>query len=96
MKKWPVMFFRHASRRKEMEHLVTTGKIDGKRSRGRQREMLDSIGAFGTVMGRDPGYSQCYAALSLVGSGIRQHETVSFTEHFQGRGNNQDLAIFLL
>ena len=31
-------------RRKELEHLVTTGKIDGKRSRGRQREkILDSM-----------------------------------------------------
>ena len=30
--------------KKEMEHLVTTGKIDVKRSRGRQREkMLDSM-----------------------------------------------------
>ena len=38
------VFFGHVMRRKELEHLVTTGKIDGKRSRGRQREkILDSM-----------------------------------------------------
>ena len=38
------VFFGHVMRRKELEHLVTTGKIDGKRSRGRQREkILDSV-----------------------------------------------------
>ena len=31
-------FFGHVMRREGMEHLVTTGKINGKRSRGRQRE----------------------------------------------------------
>ena len=30
-------------RRKELEHLVTTGKIDGKRSRGRKREKILTV-----------------------------------------------------
>ena len=31
-------------RRQKLEHLVTTGKMDGKRSRGRQRQkMLDGL-----------------------------------------------------
>ena len=44
IRKRQATFFGHVMRKSEMEHLVTTGKIDGKRSRGRQREkMLDSI-----------------------------------------------------
>ena len=44
IKKNQVTFFGHVMRKKEMKHLVTTGKIDGKGSRGRQREkMLDSM-----------------------------------------------------
>ena len=43
-RKRQAVFFGHVMRRKELEHLVTTGKIDGKRSRGRQREkILDSM-----------------------------------------------------
>ena len=34
-RKRQAVFFGHVMRRKEFEHLVTTGKIDGKRSRGR-------------------------------------------------------------
>ena len=37
-RKRQAMFFGHVLRRKELEYLVTTGKIDGRRSRGRQRE----------------------------------------------------------
>ena len=37
-RKRQAVFSGHVMRRKELEHLVTTGKIDGKRSRGRQRE----------------------------------------------------------
>ena len=37
-RKRQAVFFGHVMRRKELEHLVTTGKIDGKRSRGRQRK----------------------------------------------------------
>ena len=38
------VFFGHVVRRKELEHLLTTRKTDGKRSRGRQREkILDSM-----------------------------------------------------
>ena len=37
-------FLGHVMRRQKMEHLVTTGKIEGKRSRGRQREKcIDSL-----------------------------------------------------
>ena len=43
-RKRQAVFFGHVMRRKELEHLVTTGKIDGKRSRGRQKEkILDSM-----------------------------------------------------
>ena len=43
-RKRQAVFFGHVMRRKELEHLVTTGKIDEKRSRGRQREkILDSM-----------------------------------------------------
>ena len=38
------VFSGHVMRGKELEHLVTTGKTDRKRSRGRQREkILDSV-----------------------------------------------------
>ncbi|GFO40052.1 hypothetical protein PoB_006655700 [Plakobranchus ocellatus] len=30
----------HVMRREKLEHLVTTGKLEGKRSRGRQREKI--------------------------------------------------------
>ena len=44
IRKRQATFFGHVMRKKEAEHLVTTGKTDGKRSRGRQREkMLDSM-----------------------------------------------------
>ena len=37
-------FFGHIMRRGRLEHMVTTGKIEGKRDRGRQREkMLDGL-----------------------------------------------------
>lgn len=37
-------FFGHIMRRETLEHLVTTGKLEGKRSRGRQRmKMIDGI-----------------------------------------------------
>ncbi|GFR62471.1 UDP-glucuronosyltransferase 2A1-like [Elysia marginata] len=37
-------FVGHVIRRNQLEHLVTTGKFDGKRGRGRPREkMLDSL-----------------------------------------------------
>ena len=43
-RKRQAVFFGHVMRRKELEHQVTTGKSDEKRSRGRQREkILDSM-----------------------------------------------------
>ena len=37
-------FFGHVMRREKLEHLVATGMIEGKRSRGKQREkMLDGL-----------------------------------------------------
>ena len=37
-------FFGHVMRRESLEHFLTTGKLDRKRSKGRQREkMLDSL-----------------------------------------------------
>ncbi|GFN98551.1 hypothetical protein PoB_002505700 [Plakobranchus ocellatus] len=33
-------FLGHVMRRGKLEHLVTTGKFEGKRSRGRQREKI--------------------------------------------------------
>ena len=38
-RKRQAVFFGHVMRGKELEHLVTTGKIYGRRSRGRQREI---------------------------------------------------------
>ena len=44
IRKRQATFFGHVMRREKMEHLVTTGKIEGKRARGRQREkMLDGL-----------------------------------------------------
>ena len=41
------MFVGHMLRRKGLEHLVITGKMEGKRGRGRQREqMIDSLDAW--------------------------------------------------
>ena len=40
-------FIGHVMRREKMEHLVTTGMLEGKRSRGRQREkVLDSLASW--------------------------------------------------
>ena len=39
-RKRQAVFFEHVMRRKELEHLVTAVKIDGKRSRGRQKEKI--------------------------------------------------------
>ncbi|GFO36705.1 hypothetical protein PoB_006321000 [Plakobranchus ocellatus] len=36
----PKTFLGHVMRRGKLEHLVTTGKLEGKRSRGRQREKI--------------------------------------------------------
>ena len=33
-------FFDHVMRREKLEHLITTGMIEGKRSRGKQREKM--------------------------------------------------------
>ena len=44
IRKRQATFFGHVMRREKLEHLVTTGKLDGKRSRGRQREkMIDGL-----------------------------------------------------
>ena len=40
IRKSQATFFGHVMRRENLEHLVTTGKIPGKRSRGRQREKI--------------------------------------------------------
>ena len=44
IRKRQATFFGHVMRREKLEHLMTTGMIEGKRSRGRQREtMLDGL-----------------------------------------------------
>ncbi|GFS16713.1 retrovirus-related Pol polyprotein LINE-1 [Elysia marginata] len=44
IRKRQAKFVGHVRRRNQLEHLVTTGKFDGKRGRGRPREkMLDSL-----------------------------------------------------
>ncbi|GFO09050.1 hypothetical protein PoB_003555500 [Plakobranchus ocellatus] len=44
IRKRQAKFVGHVIRRNQLEHLVTTGKFDGKRGRGRPREkMLDSL-----------------------------------------------------
>ncbi|GFO43085.1 endonuclease-reverse transcriptase [Plakobranchus ocellatus] len=40
IRKRQATFLGHLMRREKMEHLVTTGKLEGKRSRGRQREKI--------------------------------------------------------
>ncbi|GFN87522.1 eukaryotic translation initiation factor 3 subunit f [Plakobranchus ocellatus] len=40
IKKRQATFLGHMMRRGKLEHLVTTGKFEGKRSRGRQREKI--------------------------------------------------------
>ncbi|GFO13656.1 hypothetical protein PoB_004016100 [Plakobranchus ocellatus] len=40
VKKRQATFLGHVMRRGKLEHLVTTGKFEGKRSRGRQREKI--------------------------------------------------------
>ena len=40
IRKTQATFFGHVMRRQNLEHLVTTGKIIGRRSRGRQREKI--------------------------------------------------------
>ena len=47
MRRRQAKFVGHIIRKEEMENLVTTGKLDGKRSRGRQREkILDGLTAW--------------------------------------------------
>ncbi|GFO39084.1 hypothetical protein PoB_006997200 [Plakobranchus ocellatus] len=44
IRKRQATFFGHVMREGKMEHIVTTGMMEGKRSRGRQREkMLDGL-----------------------------------------------------
>ena len=44
IRKRQAKFVGHVIKRNQLEHLVTTGKFDGKRGRGRPREkMLDSL-----------------------------------------------------
>ncbi|GFO28947.1 UDP-glucuronosyltransferase 2a1-like [Plakobranchus ocellatus] len=40
IRKRQATFLGHVMRREKLEHLVTTGKLEGKRSRGRQREKI--------------------------------------------------------
>ncbi|GFN76803.1 hypothetical protein PoB_000330900 [Plakobranchus ocellatus] len=40
IRKRQATFLGHVMRRGKLEHLVTTGKFEGKRSRGRQREKI--------------------------------------------------------
>ncbi|GFO25314.1 hypothetical protein PoB_005181900 [Plakobranchus ocellatus] len=40
IRKRQATFLGHVMRREKLEHLVTTGKFEGKRSRGRQREKI--------------------------------------------------------
>ena len=47
IRKRQATFFGQVLRRENMEHLITTGKIQGKRSPGRQRiKMLDDVTAW--------------------------------------------------
>ena len=47
IRKQQATFFGHILRRKGLEHLVVTGKMEGRRGRGRQREqMIDSLAAW--------------------------------------------------
>ena len=47
IRKRQAIFFGHVMRRENMEHLITTGKIQDKRSPGRQRtKMLDDLTAW--------------------------------------------------
>ena len=47
IRKQQATFVGHIMRRKGLEHLVITGKIEGRRGRGRQREqMVDSLAAW--------------------------------------------------
>ena len=44
IRKQQATFFGHVMRREDLEHFLTTGELDRKRSKGRQREkMLDSL-----------------------------------------------------
>ena len=44
IRKRQATFFGHVMRKEKMEHIVTTGMMEGKKSRGRQREkMLDGL-----------------------------------------------------
>ena len=46
IRKQQATFVGHMLRRKGLEHLVITGKIEGRRGRGRQREqIIDSLAA---------------------------------------------------
>ena len=47
IRKQQATFVGHTLRRKGLEHLVITGKMEGRRGRGRQREhMIDSLAAW--------------------------------------------------
>ncbi|GFS12970.1 hypothetical protein ElyMa_001385600 [Elysia marginata] len=40
IRKRQATFLGHVMRREKLEHLITTGKLDGKRGRGKQREKI--------------------------------------------------------
>ena len=43
IRKGQAEFFGHVMRREALEHVITTGKIEGRRSRGRQREKITDV-----------------------------------------------------
>ncbi|GFN79998.1 endonuclease-reverse transcriptase [Plakobranchus ocellatus] len=43
IRKRQATFLGHVMRREKLEHLITTGKLEGKRSRGRQREKITDV-----------------------------------------------------
>jgi hypothetical protein len=78
MRKWQATFVGHALRRDKLENLVTTGKLDGKRSRGRQKEKsLDGLASWmrcGSVVEMFSSYRDRTLWRSIVAHAV-QHGT---------------------
>ena len=59
LRKQQATFVGHILRRKGLEHLVITGKMEGRRGRGRQREqMIDSLAAWMNIDKTAPAISE--------------------------------------
>ena len=86
----PGNIFGHVIRTEKLKHLVTTGRIEGKRSRGKQLEkMLDGLAKWLHITDLISGHARSFnvtgcCVVVVVGAGVvgdaAENETTLFTD----------------